>query len=189
MKKLMMFALFMIMISGCATVRMTEPLGRPLAKPLDPNAWNGTWLARGGLNKERTPLVVRVADATSGTLRMAWIEDEKDKFQMKTANLVVRQSGPWLVMSMSSLDPNDAGENGTPWWLVGIVKAGQGNGLIWAPNVKEFGEMVKAGKLPGTSRDENTVFLKKLKPAQQDMITSTTALFAWDSPAVLEKID
>ncbi len=187
--RLLLIAMLGLMSAGCATVHMAEPLGGPLDKPLDPAAWNGTWLAREGLGRDRSPILVRVADPTSGTLRIAWIEDEKDGFKLRTASLVVRRLEPTLALCMKDTNPEYKERNEAPWLLLGRLKIAPGRGLLWAPETHAFSAMVKAGKLPGTSKDENTVILRRLKPDQQDAITSSSATFAWDAPTVLEKID
>lgn len=182
---MLLFAMIGLILTGCATVHMTEPLGAALAEPLDKAAWEGTWLVRAALEKERTPVEVRMVDATSGTLRMAFFEENKDRLQMTTATLAVRKAGEFFVISMK--DKNMENE-ASPWLLVGKARIKKDFAVIWAPVPREIGKLVNAGKLPGTTQDES-VKLERLTPAQHDAITSDTKLFAWDSPVILEKVN
>ncbi|MEN6625896.1 MAG: hypothetical protein ABFD69_06700 [Candidatus Sumerlaeia bacterium] len=180
----------LVLITGCRTLELDEPIGTPVKHPLEASEFEGKWVLHRG--DEKIPFVAKVDDASSGTLGVAWLDVEKKEFFMSTGDVVIRELGGKKIVNLKVYPPANAkneADRKPEWILFGRIEIRKDQGLIWYPNVDGFEKLIEAGKLPGKTKSNDTVRLNKLSPAQLDLITSNSStLFMWEEPMRLEKL-
>lgn len=159
-------------IAGCANVYSTGPMGEtPFVVKAD--EWQGTWVHKDG------SVDIKVIDATSGRLQVAWIENMK----LASHNVQLLQAGERLFGSVED-------DGNTNKYLWGLVKKDKNQIVIWTPSVSRFKILVEDHTLPGTVSKDKDVMLGNLTGEHYAVITSETRgiLFDWDSPVILIRL-
>jgi hypothetical protein len=178
--RLLALGLLLTALTGCHAVYTEQPIGATPAK-LDPKTVNGLWIWDNGA------MMVKVADPEKGRLALAWIDDKNDTFTLRTTTAFVREYHDLALLTMQDVEHADHPDR--PEWIwLGAVKHDGNGGLLWIPNWKRIGGLVREGKLPGKSSGEDAdVYLGKLTPAQTDALT-TVGMLLWDDPTLLKKV-
>lgn len=169
-------AVIVLMIPACNAVFIEQPIGEnPLVATAED--WEGTWVNGEGAGR------IEVVDPDKGLLKVVWIEEgTKD---LESAQVHLRELGPWIVASMKD---GEHSESIRYFWA--RVRWENGQIVVWAPNAKNFKQLVEEGKLPGVVTEGGDVILGDLKPEHYTLITSGAegVLFEWDEPGVLLRI-
>jgi hypothetical protein len=140
--------------------------------------WEGSWLGPDGV------VNIKVVDAESGTLSIAWLEhDEQGQPAMKTAAVELRESGDWLFAS--TREESKGGSRGYLWVR---IKKEHRQIIAWEPDGQLFAQFVRDGVIPGRI-DGDDVVLEALESRPLKMITSGErgVPFSWDRPLVFVK--
>lgn len=174
--KLALLGLMLLAISGCSAVISKHPVGNKPAR-IVAKEWEGNWLTTDGTVR------ITVSDADKGTLKAAWVEDDKQgKPALETADIEVRESGEWLFANTREHDKN----RGYVW---GRIRNEDGQIIVWSPDAKLIAQCVKDGVLPG-KLDGDEVILEELNSKHLNILTSGErgVLFSWDKPTVFVKV-
>lgn len=171
--KLIIIGLFVLILSGCDVVYTTNPIGE---KPtmITTKKWEGTWINPGG------SLMIKVVDEEKGLLKAAWIEGA-DNLHMEVVEVSLRDGVFW------STRDKDHQEKEQYFW--GLFKNEDRQIVLWLPDVEEFRNLVKDGKMPGEIQGDN-VMLGDLESTHLEMIISEDSglLFDWKNPLVFMRI-
>jgi len=172
--KLGLIGLMLMVTSGCNAVLSKRPVGENPAR-IAVKEWEGNWITTDGL------LRIKVLDADKGTLKVSWLEDDKDGNPgLKTAEIEIRESEGWLLA-------NTREEKGRGY-VWGRIQNQDRQIVIWSPDDRLFAQAVKDGVLPGRI-DGDEVILGDLKPQHLKIITSNEkgVLFSWNKPSIFVK--
>lgn len=176
LSKLALAGLILLTTCGCNSVISRRPVGEKPAR-IVAKEWEGNWVTTDGAVK------VKVIDAEKGTLKVFWLEDDKQgNPAMKTAEVELRESGEWLFANTKEEDKG----RGYVW---GRIKNEDRQILLWIPDDKLFKQSLKDGVFPGKV-DGDDVILEELKPQHLKIITSGErgVLFSWVEPTVFMKV-
>lgn len=174
--KLALAGLILLTTCGCNAVISKRPVGEKPAR-IVAKEWEGKWVTSDGA------VMVKVIDAEKGTLKVFWLEDDKQSNPaMKTADVELRESGEWLFASTKEEDKG----RGYVW---GRIKNEDRQIMVWSPDDTLFKQLMKEGVFPGKV-DGDEVILDELKPQHLKIITSGErgVLFSWDKPTVFVKV-
>jgi hypothetical protein len=204
MRPYLMFALpVLLLLAACEAVYSPQPIGEePL--PLNVADWQGTWL-QGDI-----VLLTTVLDAEKGILQATWLERYKDGARQEVLTGEVRRSGEAVFFNAieqpADVNGEGAGENETPgatgavtpaapaespkplyWWA--RARLDGSHVTVWWPNVEAFRTAVRAGRLPGTVRDDDHVVLGSLTPEQLALFDAPeSGLLDWSNPVVFVRV-
>jgi hypothetical protein len=171
----------LVVLGACSSVTTPSPLGE---KPVELRSeeWNGLW--RG---PEKSFVIVQVENATSGTLRIAFPENEDSPLNLTSATIALRESNNWVFASIKN-DKDDK-DKSDEWTWLRVVK-NEDTMVVYAPRVDRFVKLVEDKLLPGAV-DGNNVKLGALRPEHLNLITSEDkgALFNWEEPLVLTRLN
>lgn len=94
----------------------------------------------------------------------------------------MRESGEWLF---ANTEEEDKGR-GYVW---GRIKNEDRQIIVWLPDDKSFGQLVKDGVFPGRL-DVDDVILDELEPQHLKIVTFAErgVLFSWDKPVSFAKV-
>ena len=176
LSKLALAGLILLTTCGCNLVISKRPVGEKPAR-IVAKEWEGNWVTTDGAVK------VKVIDAEKGTLKVFWLEDDKqDSPAMKTAEVELRESGGWLFA-------NTREENKARGYVWGRIKNENRQIVLWTPDDKLFKQSLKDAVFAGKVDGED-VILDELKPQHLKIITSGErgVLFSWDQPTVFVKV-
>jgi hypothetical protein len=173
----------LLALAGCTNVYSSRPIGEQAAV-LDEEAWEGTWVNRGGA------MTIMVEDAGQGALQAAWVEENDGVLKLHSFHVMLRQSGDWIFCNLREPDEQDEQENTEERYLWGRIKNQDGQILFWLPEVDKVKALVEQGVLPGTVDEEGDVLLSPLTPEQLQVITSGEhgVLLDWEEPIVLLRL-
>lgn len=176
--KLILAGLVLLTTCGCNAVISKHAVGEKPATIVAKN-WNGNWVTTDGA------VTIKVADADKGILKVFWLEDDKQgNPAMKSAQVELKESGEWLFANAKEEDSSKS--RGYLW---GRIKNEDRQIIVWQPDDKAFGQLVKDGVFPGRI-EGNDVILDELKPQHVKIITSGErgVLFTWDEPTFFVKV-
>lgn len=182
--KLIVMAILLATASGCNAVLSKRPVGETPAMIIAKD-WEGEWVTTDGSVK------LTVIDADKGLLKAYWLDDEKGKPMMQSADIELRESGEWMFASINEKDTRTDGDKRvSKGYLWARVKNKDRQIIIWTPDDKAFTRLVTSGVFPGKINDGGSVILDELKPQHLKIITSGErgVLFEWDQPTVLMKV-
>jgi len=165
------FVAVLLTVSGCNQVICKRPVGEKPAKIVAAE-WEGNWIGPDGA------IAIKVVDADSAALQVAWLEDEAGQLAMKTAAVELRESGDWLFA-------NTRADGETRGYLWARIKKENRQILLWEPDEKLFAKLVRDGIFSGRV-DQNNVILEELKSEHLNLIRSGErgVPFTWDQPLI-----
>ncbi len=169
-----------VLLCGCASVYSLKPVGEePTNIESAQEEWEGTWTDNHGW-----AITVKVADPANGVLRVGWFKYESGDLKPQIMDVHLRDSAGWTFASFKHSEQDDQGH-----YLWVRIRKERRMAILWGPDVKEFGDLVSKGKLPG-SFAEKSVYLAELGANELALIRSESegVLFDWDRPMVLIKL-
>jgi len=177
-----------LMLSGCGSVLSGKPMGEnPVV--LNPADWQGTWAS------DEIVLLTTVLDSEEGILQAAWLERYEEGARFETVTGSVRQTGDWYFLSMEHVPENaDDEENAVSdeeptAYVWGRIDNNGRRAIVWWPNLEQFREAVRNGRLPGRIKEDEDVVLGELNAEQMEVINSPSGnLMNWTEPLVLVRI-
>ncbi len=171
-------AFVLLLATGCSVVSIPRPIGE---KPhgLVAADWEGTWIAGRDVAK------VKVVDAAAGQLQLAVVEEKDSQPRLVTYTAYITESGKTLFASLR----NDEADTATKSYGWARIRHDPDQVLVWWPDVKRFGELVRAGKLSG-KLDGSDVLLDSPTAEQVTALVSGALgpVFADECPAVLRRV-
>jgi hypothetical protein len=166
-------------LAACDVVLSTHPVGlEPVA--VEAEEWEGTWVADDGA------FTLRVPEGAAGRVELGWIEEEGDRFVLKTSRVHLRSAGEWMF---GSLENDEDPQNVRYLW--GRLEKDEGKILFWLPGVEKFRQLVEEGLLPGEIVEGGDVVLGQLGAEHLKLITSGEkgVLFEWEAPMILRRLE
>lgn len=162
--------------SGCASVYMSAPAG---SKPhaLQAAHWNGVWATEDGWCQ------LRVADAANGRLELSEIKVRDDLPRLETSHYLIREAGNLLFANLQCEEER----SGQYIWF--RIRRDADHILVWWPDPKKVGQLVRAGKLEGRI-DKEDVFLQPLgdEVLQRLITTDPGSILDDKAPGVLRRV-
>lgn len=177
-----------LMLSGCGSVLVGAPMGEtPVV--LDPADWEGTWAS------DEIVMLTTVLNSNEGILQAAWLERYEEGARFETVSGVVRQTGDWYFLSMEHVPANAddeedaASDEQPPVYVWGRIDNNGRRAIVWWPDLEQFREAVRKGRIPGRINEDEDVVLGELNAEQMEVINSPSGnLMNWTEPLVLVRI-
>lgn len=172
--KALILSPFIVFVTSCESVHTRVPIGDTVVQ-LSPEQWQGTWL------HHEVVVTTTILDEENGLLQASWIERHGDGAGIEVAKGTVRATGDKTFFITKD-------ENHKELFLWARVKKGDNYLILWSPNVEQFRNTIKRGKLPGEV-SEDSVVLGELTPEAIEMIDDpSTNLLEWKNPDVFIRI-
>lgn len=172
-------------LAACDVVVSTHPVGlEPVA--VEAEEWEGTWVADDGAFTLRVP-----EKGAAGRVELGWIEEEGDRFVLKTSQVYLRSAGEWMFGSVENDEDPGSGRPENVRYLWGRLEKDEGKILFWLPSVEKFRQLVEDGVLPGEVEEGGDVVLGQLAAEHLELITSGKkgVLFEWEAPMILRRLE
>ncbi|MEJ8568053.1 hypothetical protein [Elongatibacter sediminis] len=188
MNRLFAGVVFAVLLSGCSSVFVTEPVGETV-EPLQIEQWQGSWTSG------EFVLMTTVLEAETGLLEAAWLERGDAGARMERYEGQVRRTGDWLFINMT--EPNQSapapdGEEAevtVPEYLWARLSNDGRTVLMWWPSPEAFRTAVRDDRVPGVIKDDDDVRLEPLTPEQLAWINDPgSGLLSWQEPMVFVRI-
>jgi hypothetical protein len=174
--RLFAVSILMLLMAACTEVNSIFPVGENSVS-LKPEEWNGKWVAEAS-NDEFAK--IEVLPGRQGVLRVTGFSHGKED---KPLDALLRSTGNGWMFANVARDDNTA-----YYWA--LIRNEDGRMIyVWIPNFDKSKELVEAGTLPGEVRGDS-VSIDMLRPEHLKIITEEHgALFDWNQPLVLRKVD
>jgi hypothetical protein len=165
-----------LLLAACDGVFTPTPLGEnPLS--LDPVEWQGTWLASDMV------VTTTVMDSDKGLLQVAWIERGVGGASLEIIEGSMRFSGDLIFANV-----RDDNENAGARYLWLMIDKSGNSFTVWSPNLGQFKQAIKSGKLPGKETEDGVV-LGELSVEHLDLISNPASnLMDWKNPGVFVRV-
>ncbi len=177
-----------LFLVGCSQVVSKYPIGieNYIASS---DAWDGIWLSEDEFIK------IKVIDESNGIIKIAWIEQSENEFNLATITCQIKKGKKWLYFNVLELPGVE--EDGYYHW--GKIKKENHEIIFWYPSVEAFHEASKSKKLntiveKTTSGNSKKQSIKKIKlndnpKAIIDLIEdSSSEYFDWENPVIVMKL-
>jgi hypothetical protein len=177
-----------LLLSACGSVLVTQPMGEN-SVVLDPAAWEGTWAS------DELVMLTSVLDSKKGVLQAAWLERYEEGARFETVTGTVRQTGDWYFLSMkhepakTSEEAESTTSEEPPEYVWGRIENNGRRAVLWWPDLEQFRQAIREGRLPGRIKEDEDVVLGTLDAAQMEAINSPSGnLMNWTEPLVFVRI-
>lgn len=164
---------------GCSTVTSVNPIGRPLETDLSAEL-TGTWVGTEG-----NQLQIHCDSAGRLTYAVTEWKEDQGAFVLETGDGVLRSIGDRVFFNYVE---NHEAEGPTHSFL--LLRAMDGQLVVWLPNVDEFLKLVEAKVLIGDLEEDSQANNVVLTGSSEDIATALedqdlAKLFDWSEPAVV----
>ena len=176
--QILFLTLALLLGAGCSGVYVNRPIGeKPHA--LVAADWEGIWLADGDVAK------AKIVDAAAGQLQLVRWEEENGQHRLITSRVFITELGSTLFASLRE-EGEDTGAKPYVW---ARIRRDPDQVLVWWPDLKRFGELVRSGKLSG-KLDGDNVLLDSPTAAQLTALVSGELgqVFDADTPGLLRRV-
>jgi len=164
---------------GCSTVTSVNPIGRPPATNLSAEL-TGTWTGAEG-----NQLQIHCDSAGHLTYAVTEWKEDQGAFVLETGDGVLRSIGDRVFFNYFE---DQEAENPTHSFL--LLRATDGQLIVWLPNVDEFRKLVEEkaliGNLEEGSQETNVVLTGSSEEIAKVLENLDLAeLFDWSEPAIV----
>ncbi len=164
---------------GCSTVTSVDPIGRPLAVDLSAEL-TGTWMGAEG-----NQLQIHCDSAGRLTYAITEWKEDQNKFVLETGDGLLRSIGDWVFFNY--VEDHEA-EHPTHSFL--LLRAMDGQLVIWLPDVEEFRTLVEEQVLNGDVEEGQHAASVVLTGSSEEIAKALenldlAQLFDWSEPAVV----
>ncbi len=172
-------ALVLCFVIGCSTVTSVNPIGRPLETDLSAEL-TGTWMGAEGNQ-------LQIQCDSSGKLTYAvteWKEDQNN-FVLETGDGVLKSIGEQVFFNYI-----ENRESERPTYSFLLLRAMDGQLVIWLPDVDRFRTLVEEQVLTGDLEEESQATNVVLTGTSEEIAEAfetldLAQLFDWSEPAVV----
>ena len=172
-------ALVLCTVVGCSTVTSVNPIGRPLEADLSAEL-TGTWMGAEG-----NQLQIHCGSAGRLTYAVTEWKEDQGAFALETGDGILTSIGHRVFFNYIE---NHEAERPTHSFL--LLRAMDGQLVVWLPNVDEFQKLVKEKVLIGDLEEGSQPTNVVLTGTSEEIATALenldlAVLFDWSEPAVV----